>query len=236
MEIANGTNTSGPGQTSGAQQQQPSQAQNLGNSNLGKEDFLQLLVAQMKNQDPINPMDGTQFASQLAQFNSVEQLINLNDGMNLLAESQQMMNTGLSNTMAASLAGKSVRALSDKIALEPGGSGTLRFKLNNVATSADITIRDGSGNVVRTEELGNLGSGEHTWTWDGLSDDGSRLPEGVYSVEVKAANGDQQVDALTYTEGLAEKVSYSGDGVRLLVNGIYVPLGDVEQIGLAEGS
>lgn len=235
MEISDSTNTGGPGQTSGAQQQQQSQAQSLGNSNLGKEDFLQLLVAQMKNQDPINPMDGTQFASQLAQFNSVEQLINLNDGMNLLAESQQMMNTGLSNTMAASLAGKSVRALSDKIALEPGGSGTLQFKLNNVATSADITIRDGSGNVVRTEELGSLGSGEHTWTWDGLSDDGSRLPEGVYSIEVNAANGDQQVDALTYTEGFAEKVSYSGEGVRLLVNGIYVPLGDVEQIGLAEG-
>ncbi len=231
MEITN--ETLGAQQSQESQQQQ-NQAQSLGNSNLGKEDFLQLLVAQMKNQDPINPMDGTQFASQLAEFNSVEQLINLNDGMNLLAESQQMMNTGLNNTMAASLAGKSVRALSDKVALEAGGNADLQFKLNNTATTAEIAIRDSGGNVVRTQELSNLGSGEHTWTWDGLSDAGNQAAEGTYSVEISASNGDSEVDALTYIEGQADRVSYSGNGVQLLVDGIFVPLGDVEQIGLSE--
>lgn len=234
MEITN--NLPGTGQTQNSRQSGTSQdnGQNTtatGKASLGKNDFLQLLVAQMKNQDPINPMDGTQFASQLAQFNSVEQLINLNEGMNLMAESQQMMNTGLSNTMASSLAGKSIRALSDKVALQPTGDADIQFKLNNVATSSRLTIKDAAGNVVRTQDLGNLGSGDHTWTWDGRSDSGSRVPEGTYSVSIEASNGDAKVDVLTFMEGTAEKVNYSGEGVRLLVNGVYIPLGDVETVG-----
>jgi len=86
-------------------------------SSLGKEEFLQLLVAQLRNQDPINPMDSKEFASQLAQFNSVEQLINLNEGMQSLAQNQQITGNGLNNTMAASLTGQSLRALSDQIAV-----------------------------------------------------------------------------------------------------------------------
>ncbi|MDZ7772883.1 MAG: flagellar hook capping FlgD N-terminal domain-containing protein [Balneolaceae bacterium] len=243
MEITNnipGTgqtqNTGQPGASGQNGEEDNGQSSTVtGKASLGKNDFLQLLVAQMKNQDPINPMDGTQFASQLAQFNSVEQLINLNEGMNMMARSQQNMNTGLSNTMASTLAGKSIRALSDQVALSPTGDTDIQFELNNVATSAQLTIKDAAGNVVRSEELGNLGSGDHTWTWDGRSDAGSRVPEGNYSVNIEASNGDAEVDVLTFMEGIAEKVSYTGEGVRLLVNGVYLPLGDVETVGTSSG-
>src|SRR5690625_601492 len=90
------------------------------NSALGQQEFLHLLVAQMQNQDPLNPMDGTEFASQLAQFNSVEQLIHLNQGLGMLQASQDAMSSSLSNSMAASLAGKQVKALSNQLWLESG--------------------------------------------------------------------------------------------------------------------
>lgn len=204
----------------------------LGKNQLGKDGFLQLLVAQMKNQDPINPMDGTEFASQLAQFNSVEQLINVNDGIAQLAQSQQMMSSGLSNTMAASLTGKNIRAITDKVNVQAGEDTTIPFKLNNIADNVEITIKDSAGNVVRTATLENLSDGDHSWTWDGKASDGSRVPEGTYSVDVKATNGDSEVKALIYQEGIAEKVRYSENGVELIVNGVAIPLGDVEEIGI----
>jgi flagellar basal-body rod modification protein FlgD len=214
-------------------QQQGSQGNpKAGSSELGKDGFLKLLVAQMKNQDPINPMDGKEFASQLAQFNSVEQLINLNDGVASLAQSQQSMSQGLSNTMAASLTGKSVRAITDKISVGTGAENPVEFKLNNTASSATITITDAAGNTVRTEELDSLNSGEHAWNWDGLSSAGNRVPEGTYSVQVDAKNGESDVGALTYQQGLAEKVRYTDEGVKLVVNGVEIPLGDVEEIGV----
>lgn len=203
-----------------------------GKNQMGKEGFLQLLVAQMRNQDPTNPMDGTQFASQLAQFNSVEQLINLNKGMAGLAQSQEMMSQGLSNTMAASLTGKSIRAVSDRVHVEAGEESTINFKLGNTATKATIEITDAAGNVVRTEELKNLGSGNHKWTWDGKSDGGNSVPEGEYSIKIEAKSGDENVAALTYQEGIAEKVRYTENGVRLIVNGVAIPLGNVEEIGV----
>ena len=85
---------------------------------MGQQEFLQLLVAQMKNQDPINPMDGTEFASQLAQFNSVEQLIGVNSALTDLQQSQNVMSAGLTNSMAASLTGKEVKALSNEFNLQ----------------------------------------------------------------------------------------------------------------------
>lgn len=215
------------------QQQNPgSKTSGLGKQSLGKQDFLKLLVTQMQNQDPINPMDGTKFASQLAQFNSVEQLINVNSGIEQLAKSQQMLNSGLSNTMAASLAGKEVRALSDKVGLQAGEDSEIQFKLNDIATEVKIEITDAAGNTVRTEELGGLGKGNHSWSWDGKSDAGNDAPDGVYSVKINAKNEDRDVDALTFIEGTAEKVHYSGNGVELFVNGAYIPLGDVEEIGI----
>ncbi len=101
---------------------------------MGKNEFLQLLVAQMKNQDPMNPLNSTQFATQLAQFNSVEQLINLNNGVQALTNSQNMMSTGLTNTMAASIAGKSVKAISDAVYHTSGKSTDLHYQLAGPAS------------------------------------------------------------------------------------------------------
>lgn len=213
------------GLTGGSQQADNS------NSKLGQEQFLKLLVAQMQNQDPINPMDGKEFASQLAQFNSVEQLIGVNDGLESLRQSQEMMSAGMTNSMAASLTGKEVRALSNKVHLEPGKEATINYELNNSAAKVDIVIRDASGSEVRKVSLEGLGSGENSWEWDGKTNDGARAPDGNYTVDIQASNGDSPVKSRMFIEGVANKVRFAGNGVMLSIGNIEVPIGDVESVG-----
>lgn len=200
-------------------------------NSMGENDFLQLLVAQMKNQDPMNPLNSTQFASQLAQFNSVEQLINLNSGVQTLSNSQNSMSTALTNTLAASIAGKSVKAISDAIYHNTGKSTDINYELSGPASDVNITIQDANGNTVRSVNLSNMGSGDNTWTWDGKDNSGHSVPEGQYKVVIKASNGSSSVQVNPFIEGTADKVIYSGNGVELEVNNVDVNLGNVLEIG-----
>jgi flagellar basal-body rod modification protein FlgD len=200
-------------------------------SELGQQEFLQLLVAQMRNQDPINPMDGAQFASQLAQFNSVEQLISVNGGLENLQSSQQMMSASLTNSMAASLTGKHVKALSNEVHLASGESANVQYKLNSSATEVEFIIRSESGSEVRRETVQGIASGENSWVWDGKSSNGDRMADGNYTVEVRATSDGTPVDSLVYVEGNVDKVRYSGNGVFLSLNNIQVAIGDVEEVG-----
>lgn len=202
-----------------------------GKSELGQQEFLQLLVAQLQNQDPVNPMDGAEFAAQLADFNSVEQLISVNEGLSQLAISQDLMGASLTNSMAASLTGKEVRALSNEIALSSEGNASVNYKLNDSASQVEIVIRTESGAEIRRETLSGIPSGDNSWTWDGLDTNGERMGEGKYTVEVIAKNGENNVGALTFLEGFASKVRYTTQGVYLSVNGIDIPIGDVEEVG-----
>src|SRR5690625_564242 len=150
------------------------------NSALGQQEFLHLLVAQMQNQDPLNPMDGTEFASQLAQFNSVEQLIHLNQGLGMLQASQDAMSSSLSNSMAASLAGKQVKALSNQLWLESGEGAEVNYRLNNSASSVEMVARNSSGSEVRREVIDGAAAGDNLWEWDGRNNIGERMADGTY--------------------------------------------------------
>jgi len=218
----------GIGQTLAGANQEAGRA----NGDLGKNEFLQLLVAQLQNQDPINPMEGTEFAAQLAQFNSVEQLINVNTGIAELSQAQQVMSNGLNNSLASSLAGKTVKVFGNQVSVGDNGSTDISIKLNQLASDVEILVRDANGTVVSTDNLQNLGEGEHQWSWNGKTDDGRRVPEGTYTIEVNARNGDENVSALTFTEGVVERVKFTGEGIKLLVNGVLMSLGDVEEIGI----
>lgn len=203
-----------------------------GQNEMGREQFLQLLVAQMQNQDPMNPMDSQEFASQLAQFNTVEQLIGVNQGISSLRQSQNMMRISMNNSMATSLAGKQVKALSNEIHLEPAGNAKINYELASAAEQVEIIVRSESGSEIRRVTLTNVGAGESSWTWDGRNNAGKRMGEGNYSIEIIASSGDDTVNAMLFTEGIAEKVRYTGSGVMLLVNNVEVPIGDVEEVGV----
>lgn len=197
------------------------------NDQLGKDEFLKLLITQLQNQDPMNPLEGTEFATQLAQFNSVEQLLNLNEQVASLSEAQMMMSSGLNNSLAANLTGKNVKVVSDFIEPESGG---MHFRLQDSASSVELNILDANGTLIRSDTLGSLGKGDHHWIWDGKSGDGKSVPEGSYIVKLSAKNGDSEVAGLTFTEGEVEKVRFTGQGVKVMVNGQLLPLGDVEEI------
>lgn len=211
---------------------QQAQSQKTGKNEMGQSQFMQLLVAQMQNQDPVNPMDGSQFAAQLAQFNSVEQLINVNDGLKVLQQSQDMMSASLSNSMAASLTGKQVKAMSNQVHLDADGNADISYKLKNSADKVEIIIRNESGGEVRRETLEGVAGGENSWNWDGLNNNGDRMGEGNYTVEINASSGDNKVNSMIYVKGVADKVRYTGNGVYLTVNNIEVPIGDVEEVGI----
>jgi flagellar basal-body rod modification protein FlgD len=205
-----------------------------GSNKLGQDQFLQLLVAQMQNQDPINPMDGKEFASQLAQFNSVEQLIGVNNGLSELSQSQQLMRAELTNSMASSLTGKEVRALSSKVNLQAGQDANINYDLNNSASEVEIVIRDSSGNEVRRETIDGATEGDNSWSWDGKSNDGVDVPDGQYNVEINATNGDDSVKARIFIEGTANKVRFTGNGVRVSIDGVEVPIGDIETVAASK--
>lgn len=215
---------------SAQQNVQPTSNDQQQTNSMGKEGFLQLLVAQMKNQDPTNPLKGTEFATQLAQFNSVEQLLNLNSSMESMVNSQEMMASSLSNVMTASLVGKSVTAVGDQLHLEAGGTAGVNYRLNGSAETVEITIKDMSGNVIRTENLSGLSSGDNTWEWDGKDSSGQTAAEGTYQVEIEALNGDSEVKALALVEGEVDSVKYGSEFIELIVDGVSVNLGDVEEV------
>jgi len=200
---------------------------------MGQQQFLQLLVSQMRHQDPLNPLDGAEFAAQLAQFNSVEQLINVNSGIQQLQMSQDMMSAGLTNSLAASLTGKNVKAISGVVPFTHGEPSEIRFKLNHSASEVDVVILNKEGREVRRESLQHVAAGDNNWVWDGRNEAGNRVPDGEYFVQIKArAEDGSNVMAITYIEGMATKVRYTGEGVKLSINGIDVPIGDVEEVGL----
>ncbi len=203
----------------------------LGKSEMGKNDFLQLLIAQMRHQDPINPLDSADFAAQLAQFNSVEQLINVNQGIESILESQEMMSMNFTHSMAASLAGKSVKALSDQVFLPAEGEIPIHFKLNRSAENVDLIIRASDGSEVRRVSMENLQAGDNSWIWDGRDQNGNRLGEGGYTVEIVDPEGDTGLGSLVYTEGVVEKVRFEDGGVFLIVNDLKIPISDVEEVG-----
>lgn len=186
----------------------------VGNQDLGKTEFLSLLVTQLKHQDPLQPMDNTAFVAQLAQFSNVEQLVAVNEGINILG----MQQMSASNAQAATLIGREVEVRSD--AFSVGANDTeigAAFSLQGDASDVKVHIRDSSGNVVRTIELGARAKGEIGFNWDIRDKNGVKMPTGTYRIDVVAVDTDGGtitwepkvkgiVDGVTYDKGYPELV------------------------------
>ncbi len=147
---------------------------------MGKEDFLSLLVAQLQNQDPLNPDEPTEFTAQLAQFSSLEQLYNINDGMNSLIAS----NTNSDRLSTLSTIGKNVAYFGDNFT-HSGEPVELGYQLDGIASEVTLSLQQ-NGVVYATIDATELTSGNHFLTWDGLTSDGSEAPVGEYQVVLSA--------------------------------------------------
>ncbi len=199
-----------------------------GGAELNKDAFLKLMLTQMKNQDPTNPMDSHDMAAQLAQFTSLEQLVNINDNLKEIKESQKPA----AQFQALSLIGKTVSGDSSKVIHTEGTKGHLfEFELGADVVKSTITVKDGDGNAVRTIETGAMKKGKNQITWNVMSDDGLEVRPGEYQflVDARDSSGSRVVSKTDFA-GRISGVNFTPTGPVLLVGKQSVKLGDIKKI------
>lgn len=188
--------------------------------------FLKLLVTQMKNQDPLNPMDNAQVTSQMAQLSTVTGIDKLNATLQALSDSM----TASQSLQAASMIGHGVLVPGKGIDLSKGvGYGGI--ELTQSASKVDVAIYDQAGALVRNIQLGAQPAGLVNWQWDGRNDAGVNMVDGNYTFTVDAAQADAAVGATALQFGMVNSVMQGKQGVTLSVgqmNGI--AMSDVKQI------
>ena len=202
---------------------------------LGKDEFLKLLTFQLKAQNPLKPQDGQQFASQLAQFSSLEQLTNINKQLEVQVASYTLLSQTVANGNAPSYIGKMVKAASPNLNFDGSKPVQYGYSLSTNAATAKIEIKNATGAVVRTIEpsASDLRSGEHKLTWDGKDQKGSTVPSGQYSVTVtaKGSSGDL-VDSKPFAYGMISAVRFKQEGTMMVVNGVEIPMAEISDISM----
>jgi flagellar basal-body rod modification protein FlgD len=180
--------------------------------------FLTLLTTQLKNQDPLSPMDSTQFTQQLVQMTGVEQQLLTNDLLEKLVS-----NTGSGVATAVSLIGKEVRADSNLAALS-GGKAEWVYKLDREASDVKVEVLDSKGRVVQTIAPTDNKVGEHTFKWDGKGANGSVAPDGVYSLRVTAKDSEgSTVPTGVVAQGVVTGVQQVDGQTLVTINGAQIP-------------
>jgi flagellar basal-body rod modification protein FlgD len=191
-------------------------------SNFG--DFLHLLMTQLQNQDPSSPLDTNQFTSELVQFSSVEQQINTNTSLTQLIQLTQAGEV----MQGSSMAGKRVTVDSDHVPLQ-NGQGTIQFT-SPAAEPVDIAIYNDSG-VKLSDSMLMATKGTNTWTWNGTTSSGSKVPDGSYKVAVTGGNADGTTGALTFSViGTATGVQSQSNGMQLQVGSLSVDFSKVQAV------
>ncbi len=195
---------------------------------MGKDEFLQLLVTQLKHQDPMNPMNAEEFAAQLAQFSSLEQLIQINDNL----KEQQGLSTAVMEVINASSAlgviGKDVLALGDGVGVTGSGDETVTVGVGEGGGMAVLRILDDAGNEVGSRELGYLGAGRQEIA---LGDAAQDLEPGRYRFQVKVV-GDTgaPVEVQSFARMQIDGVRYGPGGPVLISGTLEIPLSSVVEV------
>ena len=174
---------------------------------LGQDEFLTLLVAQLQNQDPLNPTDATEFTAQLAQYSQLEQLFNLNDAMDGLTAAQ----TSSQKVSALSLINKEV-VVEDSHFPFDGAPIRIGYRVDGPATDISLQIRNSAGATVATLNASDTTPGEHFLTWNGLDQNGAPLPADTYQLAVtaKSASADATVLVAPLVRTIVTGVDLSG--------------------------
>ncbi|MBI2881389.1 MAG: flagellar hook assembly protein FlgD [Candidatus Tectomicrobia bacterium] len=200
---------------------------------LSQQDFLRLLIVQMQNQDPLNPQDPIEFTTQLTQFSQLEQLLNINKGLEDMKKGQQ----SLQSVQAAGYIGKTVRAKGFSVQVAGGQSTPISYALASDAATVTIQVRDASGKVVRTLEQSLVKGGTQTVAFDGKDTLGRPLPDGTYEISVTAQDkAGKPVKVELFRTGVVTGVSLEGEEPTLLVGNQKVKLSDVLEFSAAPGA
>jgi flagellar basal-body rod modification protein FlgD len=197
---------------------------------LGKDDFLNMLIAQLQHQDPLNPADSTEFTAQLAQFSSLEQLSNIHESL----ENMEQFQASLTHTQAVSYIGKEITATGNGLLLEDGQPATCRFELDANAGMSAVSIYDATGGFVSSFETGPLGAGRQSAAWNGLDFNGNPMPPGIYKFEIQAIdNANQNVSVTPLMSAPVTGISLKDNTAHLITALGTVSIDDVIDISEA---
>jgi flagellar basal-body rod modification protein FlgD len=198
-------------------------AKSARDASLGKEDFLLLLVAQLQNQDPLNPNDPTEFTAQLAQFSSLEQLFTLNEGMSSLVAA----NANADQLSTLSTIGKDVAYYGADFTFS-GEPVELGYQLDGPASEVTLTLSQ-NGMVIATLAGEELTAGSHYLQWDGLLEDGTPAPVGDYTIALQAkATSEESVAAAPLIRAEVTGVDLGeADGGTLITTAGEVPFNSI---------
>lgn len=201
---------------------------------MGKDDFLKLLVQQLRYQDPLNPLKGTEFAAQLAQFSSVEQLSNIKSSLMQSIDANFVLTQSINNALAATFIGKDVRAATSTFGYSGTGEVKLGYNLGLAATNIKITIKNERGDVVRTITTTPKEKGDNTFVWDGQIGEEPNLTQAAsgkytFEVEAKDSNG-ATIESNQFIFGTVTAVRYKAEGTVFVINGQEVSLSSILEI------
>lgn len=206
------------------------------NKELGQDEFLELMTAQLKNQDPMKPMDNGEFLGQMAQFSTVSGI----EGMQKALENLSATYATGQTLQSTQLVGQEVLIESNSMELSESGATGGSFDLDVTSGNVMVNVADSNGTVVRQIRMGEYEAGRHAFSWDGMDDRGDRMPAGTYSAEVNAQRGDEFNAASVLTSRIIESVEFGAGGQSTLntKQGDVLTLADIRQIrsGSSTGS
>ena len=186
------------------------------------DDFLQMLTTQLRNQDPLSPMEAAEFTNQLVAFSQVEQQIQTNENLNSLIALQSGSGIG----EALGYLGHEVEVIGDAFGYDEAPV-TIGYGTPNGATDVVVEILNSSGQVVH-QERGNTTPGRQELTWDGTATDGTELASGIYRVRVTATtDAEEPVELPTFVRGVVDGAQTLDGETRLLIGGLAVDPSDV---------
>ncbi|MFP4647728.1 MAG: flagellar hook assembly protein FlgD [Halorhodospira sp.] len=176
--------------------------------NIGHEDFLELMMTQLENQDPMDPQDSDQMMGQIAQFTTASGVEQLQSDFEKFFEHMRSDQS----LRAAQLVGREVVTESRQARLPEEGEMEALLALERSAPNLTVEIENEAGEQVHREQLGEMEAGEHTFTWDGTTEDGQRLPQGQYQLNAYVEDGDKQESVPTLVGAPVTSVSVGRDG------------------------
>lgn len=198
-----------------------------GSDFLGKDAFLYMFISQLKAQDPLNPMESTEFTAQLAQFSSLEQLSNVNTNLEYL----QLYQASINNSQAVGFIGKTISAFGNSVGVVDGVADQIHFELAHDANDVLVHIYDSDGNIVKTIESGALKAGEQAVEWDGTDTEGNQVSDGTYTFEVVATDTDgNPIKATNFITAIVTGVSFKDGTTYLLAGDQEIAIGTVFRV------